>query len=89
MIDEILKSETPPGEDDGWIEYAILKLWEYCDSGEEHICDNAAAELARLRSELDKARKIAIYYADKGVGVRPSMNAQRIIEIYRKEMAKK
>lgn len=60
-LDEILKSERLKNEK-GWIEYAILKLWE-CPEVWEVIADCASEELAELRdcvTDLENRCKEAI-----------------------------
>ena len=49
---KILESKRPIN-DEGWIEYAILKAWEELPDSAEFITDNAAAELAALRERVE------------------------------------
>ncbi len=52
VTDEILKAEKP-NDDNGWIEYCILKMWEECSGADEYIADNASAELSALRARVE------------------------------------
>lgn len=54
---KILESKKPIN-DEGWIEYAILKAWEELPDSAEFITDNAAAELTSLRERVAELEEI-------------------------------
>jgi len=54
-FDKILTASRPH-DDKGWIEYAILKLWEETD-GFENIENAAAIEIADLRAENERLKE--------------------------------
>ncbi len=69
--DEILKAEKP-NDDNGWIEYCILKMWEECSVADEYITDNAAAELSALRARVEALEE----NANKLLGLALSFNEE-------------
>ena len=66
MSDNFLSAEKPKSEtDSGWIEYALLLGWEELPVGYEYVTDNATAELATLRAQLEDAKRVIEPFASE------------------------
>jgi len=51
-LEKVLQSKNPIDCDSGWVEYCIMKFWEYSSNSDEYIADEAADELAKLRARI-------------------------------------